>query len=328
MVTGAEWMAFGGFRYNQGWPASFYIMPVSSSRYELLRKPLARFTRTFRGVSKGHEKALHRARVASRRLREVLPVLQLDGDVTADLSRRLRKVTERIGPARELDVLLLQLDELQQSGRFDPGSVSRVAAAVAKRRSAARERLLAKLPIGTLRRLAAKLTKIADQLAKEEDVPVRSQAATRGWRWAIGARIARRAASLKAAIDEAGSVYLPERLHTVRVAVKKFRYAVELEHEISRDEKLTPHLRILTRNQELLGRLHDRQLLIEQVRQVQASSTPPDLGAWQRLDTLSTTLENECRRLHARYLRDATALVAVCERVPPRTPAAATRRAG
>ena len=304
-------------------------MPVSSSRYELLRKPLARFTRTFRGVGKGHEKALHRARVASRRLREVLPVLQLDGDVTADLTRRLRKVTERIGPARELDVLLLQIDELQQSGRYDPGSLSRVAAAVAKRRSAARERLLAKLPVASLRRIAAKLSKIADQLAKEEEsVPVRSQAATRGWRWAIGARIVRRAASLKAAIDDAGSVYLPERLHAVRIAVKKFRYAVELEHEISRDEKLTPDLRILARNQELLGRLHDRQLLIEQVRQVQASSTPPDLGAWQRLDTLSTTLENECRRLHARYLRDSTVLVAVCERVPPRSPVAATRRAG
>ena len=303
-------------------------MPVASSRYELLRKPLVRFTRTFKGINKGEEKALHRARVASRRLREVLPVLQLDSDVTADLTRRLRKVTSRIGPARELDVLLLQLDELQQSGRFDQGSLSRVAAAVAKRRSAARKRLLAKLPVGTLRRVASKLAKIADQLAREEDVPVRSQAATRGWRWAIGARIARRGASLKAAIDDAGSVYLPERLHAVRVAVKKFRYAVELEHEISGDEKLTPHLRLLTRNQELLGRLHDRQLLIEQVRQVQASSTPPDLGAWQRLDTLSATLENECRRLHARYLRDAPALVAVCERVPPRSAVAAARRAG
>jgi CHAD domain-containing protein len=257
----------------------------------------------------------------------VLPVLQLDNDVTADLARRLRKVTERIGPARELDVMLIQIEELQQSGRYDLGALSRVASAVAKRRTAARERLQAKLPVATLRRVASKLAKIADQLAKEEELPVRSQAATRGSRWAVGARIARRATSLKAAIEDAGSVYLPERLHAVRIAVKKFRYAVELEHEISGDEKLTPYLRVLRRNQELLGRLHDRQLLIEQVRQVQASSTPPDLGAWQRLDTLSASLENECRRLHARYLRDSTALAAVCERVPGRPPAAAVRRA-
>ena len=255
-------------------------------------------------------------------------MLQLDSEVTADLVRRLRKITSRMGRVRELDVLVLQIDGLQQSGRFDSGSLSRVAAAVSKRRSAARKRLLAKLPVTALVRIASKLAKIADQLAKEEDVPVRRQAATRGWRWAIGARIARRGASLKAAINDAGSVYLPERLHAVRIAVKKFRYAVELEHEIAGDGKLTPHLRILTRSQELLGRLRDRQMLIEQVRQVQASSTPPDLGAWQRLDILSTTLENECRRLHARYLRGAPALVAVCERVPPRSAVAIARRAG
>jgi CHAD domain-containing protein len=258
----------------------------------------------------------------------VLPVLQLDRDVTADLIRRLRKVTERIGPVRELDVLLRQIDELQQSGRYDPSSLSRVASAVSKRRSAARERLLAKLPVASVRRIASKLSRIVDQLAAEEQGPGRNQATNRAWRWAVGARIARRAATLKSTIDEAGSVYLPERLHAVRIAVKKLRYALELEHEISGGVKLTPHLRVLKRNQELLGRLHDRQLLIEQVRQVQASSAPPDLGSWRRLDTLSATLENECRRLHARYLRDSTALVAVCERFPARTPAAAARRAG
>ena len=70
-------------------------------------------------------------------------------------------------------------------------------------------------------------------------MPVRSRAATRSGA-GRSTRVARRAASLKAAIDEAGAVYLPERLHAVRIAVKKLRYAVELEHEIAGDEKLTP----------------------------------------------------------------------------------------
>ena len=39
-----------------------------------------------------------------------------------------------------LDVMLLQVDELQRSGRYDPGALSRVASAVSKRRSAARDR--------------------------------------------------------------------------------------------------------------------------------------------------------------------------------------------
>jgi CHAD domain-containing protein len=84
----------------------------------------------------------------------------------------------------------------------------------------------------------------------------------------------------------------------------------------------------LKRNQERLGRLHDRQVLIEQVRQVQAGSTPPDIGVWRRLDALVTTMENDCRRLHARYLRDSAALLAVCDRLAGRAPAVAARRAG
>ena len=47
------------------------------------------------GVEDGDVDALHRARVASRRLREVLPVLQLDSDVARKLNRRLRKITDR-----------------------------------------------------------------------------------------------------------------------------------------------------------------------------------------------------------------------------------------
>ncbi len=91
-------------------------MPVSTSRYELLQKRLSRFARTLDGFAKGDVRALHGARVASRRLRELLPVLQLDSHVTAEIGRRLRKVTQRLGPSRELDVLVLQLEELQAIG--------------------------------------------------------------------------------------------------------------------------------------------------------------------------------------------------------------------
>jgi CHAD domain-containing protein len=302
-------------------------MPVSTSRYELLQKRLNRFARTLDGVGRGDVRALHRARVASRRLRELLPVLQLDSSVTAEILRRLRKVTQRMAPSRELDVLARQLDELRQSGRYDEESLSRVASAISQQRAAARERLVEKLPVADLRRVASKLEKIAQELAPEK-AEGESRSATRGWRWAVGARIGRRASALKAAVEDAGAMYLPERLHAVRIGVKKLRYAVELESDVSSAGKLTPHLRTLKRNQERLGRLHDRQVLIDQVRQVQASSTRPDVAVWRRLDTLVTTLENECRRLHARYLRDSAALLAVCDSVAGRTPAHAARRAG
>ena len=63
--------------------------------------------------------ALHRSRVASRRLREILPVLGLErhpGRQTPvrKLRRRLRRLTSALGGVRELDVALGILDELRQ----------------------------------------------------------------------------------------------------------------------------------------------------------------------------------------------------------------------
>src|SRR5260370_39500596 len=83
------------------------------TRSDLLKTRLDRFARMLPGVEAGELRALHRARVASRRLRELLPVLQLHPDATRKHLRRLRNVTERLGAVRELDVLLLLIDEWQ-----------------------------------------------------------------------------------------------------------------------------------------------------------------------------------------------------------------------
>src|SRR2546430_8912482 len=53
--------------------------------------------------------------------------------------------------------------------------------------------------------------------------------------WAIDARVNRRAASVLGALDTAGSIYLQERLHDVRIALKKFRYALEISFERSEE---------------------------------------------------------------------------------------------
>src|SRR5439155_19760845 len=135
---------------------ALYIMPASPHRYDLLRKRQAVFTRMLHGVEHGDVRALRRTRVASRRLRELLPILQLDRDATRKLVRRLRRVTRRLGTIRELDVLLLLLEEMHERGRHD-NAVRQVAAAVAQDRKKARETLLEKLPTAELKRLAAKL---------------------------------------------------------------------------------------------------------------------------------------------------------------------------
>jgi CHAD domain-containing protein len=267
------------------------------------------------GIQTCDARALHRTRVASRRLREVLPVLQLEASVAVELARRLRKVTRRLGHARELDVLLLLIDDLQRSGRYDRESLDRLAAMLTEKRDDARGRLTAKMPAGELNRLASKLEKVAAGLAKSDRAAAESRTAARTLRWAVDARVHRRASELRAAIERAGALHFPDRLHAVRIALKKFRYAVELAGELREDPHIAAQLKTLKRNQDLLGRWHDRQVLIERVRHAQAALTPPSVSAWSRLDTVVTGLENECRRLHGRYLREGTALLAVCDRV-------------
>jgi CHAD domain-containing protein len=135
----------------------------------------------------------------------------------------------------------------------------------------------------------------------------------RDLRWAIDARVAQRSARLNEAMIAAGAVYLPERLHDVRIASKKLRYALELWERL-RGERNTPPVRALKRVQALLGRMHDLQVLIERAREVQASLTPPSLSTWRELDELVVALEDMCRRLHARYVRERGALESLTRR--------------
>src|SRR5262245_21441946 len=137
-------------------------MPGFQSRDELLRARISRFTRMLRGLEKGRGRAIHRTRVASRRLRELIPVLQLDRTTGADLVKRSRKVTKRLGRVRELDVLIQLLDRLHDSRRHDSDMLSRVRGALTERREAAQKKLMARLPVTDVKRLAARLSKIAD----------------------------------------------------------------------------------------------------------------------------------------------------------------------
>lgn len=303
-------------------------MPVSTTRSELLKKRVDQFTRVLHAVEKGDVRALHQARVSSRRMRELVPMLQLDRRAARKLGRRLRKVTSRLGTVRELDVLILLIDELHVSGRRGSGGLGRVGVRVSKGRDEARKKLFARLPISEMARLARKLGNVVEGLREAERSS--SKTAARSWRWAIDARVAKRAARLASAMADAGAVYLPERLHAVRIAVKKLRYAVELSAEAAADRS-TPDLRVLKRGQELLGRMHDVQLLIDEVRQTQAALAPPSVAVWRDLDTLVLTLEDDCRRLHARYMRMRDELAAVADRrsqQPQATARAEARRAG
>lgn len=296
-------------------------MSAGTVRSELLRTRTDRFSRALRGLEKGDVRALHRARVATRRLREILPVLCIGGVTVPKLIRRLKKTTSRLGTVRELDVLILLIDDLHDSRREHAAALGRVAMTVAKLRDDERKRLFGHASIRDLRRTARKLDDLVDELAGEAEEP------SKAMRWATEARVARRAERLAAALRKAGAVYLPERLHVVRIAVKKLRYSVELVAEITESDRAAD-VRVLRTTQDVLGRMHDIQMLIDQVRQVQATLAPPSVNGWRALEALLQSLDDDCRRLHARYMRARPKLEALVDRLSASDRATAAVTAG
>src|SRR5262245_4989470 len=178
----------------------------SSRRYELLRSRLDRFTRMLPGVESGEIGAVHRTRVAARRLRELLPILQLEPSTVRKMNRRLRKVTKRLGHVRELDVLIQLIEELRANRRLSGRALARVAGEVRKERDEVKRRPRKEVA-ADLKRASKKLETIAQEL-KDKNGRVRNTP----WRWALDARVANRAARLKDAMQEAGAMYQTERL--------------------------------------------------------------------------------------------------------------------
>lgn len=280
------------------------------------RTRLEAFAHELPELEAGSVEALHHTRVASRRLREMLPLLELDRDVTRKLARRLRKVTKRLGVVRELDVLVLHIHELTKNNRYSPTALRRLAGEVAQERAASRRRLSAKLSTAKLERLVRKLEGVLKRLESGNTTthPSRTKGAGRAGLWALDARVAQRGVRVHAAIDAAGAVYAPVHLHGVRVAVKRLRYAAELVAETTR-KRIAGDITRLKAAQDLLGQLHDLEVLLARSRAAQAALSPPDLTAWRDLDSLVHAVEDDCRKLHARYMRDRPELIAVAHRM-------------
>src|SRR5262249_52098348 len=125
-------------------------------------------------------------------------------------------------------------------------------------------------------------------------------------------------------VDIANQLYRHGQLHDVRVAVKKLRYTLELRQDARGGA--AADLATLKTIQDVLGRLHDLEVLIEWVRNAQASFARPDLPPWRVFGALIRDLENECRRLHAHYVCSRSRLLDVCERTAGRRESLAPRQ--
>ena len=275
----------------------------------LIRQRLRAVTRGLPGTRKGDAHSLHQTRVATRRLREALPLVA-SGSRGRKLEKTARRVTRALGPVRELDVALLTLDELE---RLD--DVPRQAIVTLRQVVSEERRLLHNEMCRRLRKIDL------DKLRTRAVAAARKVKASRGGGLAGPERVAdadrraaRRAIGLRVAIEHASSMYLPDRLHDVRVAVKKLRYGMEIARELRRSHA-TSRVRTLKEAQDLLGRMHDLEILIARTRAVQGASSAPNLRVSAHLDRLVRRLENECRQLHGQYMASRNTLLAICDHV-------------
>ena len=288
-------------------------MNVRPSYDRLWWRRLDAFAAAWPGLLRGDAKALHKARVASRRIREALPVVGASAPQARikELRRKMHDLTRFLGPIRELDVELGLLEHEAGASSVPDEVLEIVRREVASRRRALRHDLLKNPPVGDLKKLIHKLERVGKRAeGKEQRAEGRGKkkaAKDEGvWRGALAARLLRRAKALGASLEAAGPFYAADRIHGVRISTKRLRYALEIAHEAGERRAAAP-IKVLQTHQKRLGRLHDHQVLLKHVRAVEASPgvglRPTDVTAY------TDFLERECRRVHADFVEHRDALI-------------------
>jgi CHAD domain-containing protein len=252
-------------------------------------------------VQPGDVEAVHRSRVASRRLREALPVVPAESAAPAVRKSRkaVRGLTRLLGGVRELDVSLALLDELMEEHEDLAPAVDMVRAFVQRERQRRRGQMVRGVEELDPDRLRQRLTALAETVRHATVAERRDR---------LRQRLEPRVAGMASAVDAAGSLYAFDRLHRVRISIKKLRYLLELVHEVAR-VGTSRLVRRLKDAQDLLGRLHDLEVLAGFVRMTFGAHPSHPI----QLRALLDVIERETRQRHAEYLRLVPRLLAVLE---------------
>lgn len=254
----------------------------------------------------GDDRGVHQARVATRRLREAVPVLTtgLKGSKGKKAAKKLRKLTRAMGSVRELDVTIALIDELAAGDDLSRAALQDVRLRVEAERKLRRESMLEHLGEVNTDKLNRRLSSVGAAVAESD---------SQGWRQALSGRLLTRAKRLALRIEEAGQLYAPEHLHAVRIAVKQLRYGLELAAD-ARVPAAAPLVRQLKRVQDVLGRLHDLQVLQTHVAAVQVSA-PGRTVPHEGLAAIAGRIEEQCRILHGKYVAAAPSLLDLTHKV-------------
>jgi CHAD domain-containing protein len=238
-------------------------------------------------AGQGDSKAIHRARVASRRLREALAVVAAVGSEDAKaLRNELRAITAALGPVREMDVSRRDLLNLADQEAWPADAVAMVEEHCDDRRLRDLDRAAKTLEDVDVKSLALRLRRIARAVQRESRGDVAD---------ALSRRLNSRNRAFATKVRDVGIVYATDRLHAVRIAAKKLRYVTELA-----DGSAVEGLRRLKRLQKVLGHLHDDQMVQTRIEEIAA--TEKSLGLLHAFSRMRGDIDTHCRAWHARAL--------------------------
>ena len=261
------------------------------------------FSRHAAAALAGEADPLHDARVATRRLRELLPLCagEVPGRAVTRALRRARRIGRAFGGVREIDVAL-ELVASMPVESLPAAGAGRLRHHLTDERARRRRRLRARVTGAELRKLPRAVSEVVR--------PLDARSATGAWAQALAARTRRHAERVRGAVGEAGSLYVSERVHEVRIAAKKLRYALEIAGAAA-DIETAAATAGLKAVQDTLGRLHDREVVQDLIRAMPIPHGPPPEWAAQ-LDRLRADLAADCCRLHADFVAAQPALLELC----------------
>lgn len=243
----------------------------------------------------GDVEAIHRLRVATRRLRAALRMLRevAPGDEAQSAADELGWLCGAIGAVRDLDVLAQLLEE--RATRLEADfirALEPLSITIRRQRATEQERLVAALDSERYRGLVQRLGAIAPEPAADTSALA-----------AVAARLVRPQlrAMLRAGagLDEASP---PETLHRLRMRVKKLRYALEPLRAVG-GKPMRRMLRRLERVQERVGQYHDAATAAAWLRGWAAESHDAPSAALLAAGALIHSFERRIRRLRARSLK-------------------------
>jgi len=235
-----------------------HALPVGTAA-AAVSQHAARMRKEAPRAKRGDVDGIHDMRVASRRLRVALREARPAGGAALEpLAERAEQITELLGRARELDVMLLMIRSYQhESSGLWQRAAAHAAHEIETVRADATEACTEAAALAVHPGFAAELTAATQALLghQHEYLPP------------IGPEVARRFRKARKAYRDWRELDISQDLHRCRIALKKLRYAAEF-YGPAYDKRMARYAAEIKTAQDLLGDWHDADVLIDALRRI------------------------------------------------------------